>query len=728
MISARGIVVLCSMLLVSACGGGGGGSRARPPAPQAGTLQLSAAAASVAETAGTAAFTITRTGGSDGAVSIAVATSNGSASAGQDYAALNTTVSFAAGDTSEKTVTVPITDDAAGEPDETLTVTLSAPTGGATLGATATASLTITDDDPPGVPLLGLAADIKQLRFTWSSDAAATSYRLLRNPDGASGFSSVGPDFAAGATSASLDVAVHRHNWLNALYQLEACNANGCRASTMHSALPAMVDAIGYVKASNTGAQDFFGWSLAASADGSLLAVGAPIEASNATGIDGDQRDNSALAAGAVYVFARVAGSWSQQAYLKASNAAASDGFGWSLAMSADGNTLAVGATGESSAASDADRDGQGDNPGDDTMIRAGAVYVFTRTGTSWAQRAYLKASNPAADDRFGSGLDLSADGTTLAVSAENEDSNATGTDGDGQDDNSAANAGAVYVFARSGAAWLQQAYVKASNTGANDGFGSGFSSRSPLVLSADGNTLAVGALGEDNGTTDTGSAGQGDNSANAAGATYVFTRSGTSWSQQAYLKASNPAAGDLFGVALALSADGNTLAISATDEDGNADGGPNNNSASRAGAVYVFTRSSTAWSQQAYVKASNAGVDHVFGTALQLSGDGNTLAVSAPGEASAATGVGGNLNDDSAVNAGAVYLFVRSNSQRWLQQTYIKATNSQAEDVFGFALVLSTDGDTLVVSAPAEDSSATGVGGNGAENAAPDSGAVYLY
>ncbi|HEX7481628.1 MAG TPA: cadherin-like beta sandwich domain-containing protein, partial [Polyangiales bacterium] len=176
-------------------------------------------------------------------------------------------------------------------------------------------------------------------------------------------------------------------------------------------------------------------------------------------------------------------------------------------------------------------------------------------------QEAYVKASNTGETDFFGYGVSLSADGNTLAVGAYGEDSNGTGVNSGTQADDSALYSGAVYVFTRSGITWSQQAYVKASNTGANDGFGYAVS------LSADGNTLAVGAYREDSNGTGVNSGTQADDSATNSGAVYVFTRSGISWSQQAYVKASNTGAGDVFGSAVALSADGNALAVGACRE-----------------------------------------------------------------------------------------------------------------------------------------------------------------
>ncbi|HWO27154.1 MAG TPA: hypothetical protein VNO30_50840 [Kofleriaceae bacterium] len=403
-----------------------------------------------------------------------------------------------------------------------------------------------------------------------------------------------------------------------------------------------------YLKASNTDASDYFGWSVALSADGSTLAVGAQGEASAATDIGGNQLDNSADGAGAVYVFTRDGTTWSQQAYVKASNTEKLDFFGWSVALSGDGSTLAVGATDENSKAT-----GIGGNQVDNSLLGAGAVYVFTRSGTTWSQSAYVKASNTDAGDSFGSSVALSDDGSTLVVGALYEDSKATGIGGD-QADNFASNAGAVYVFTRSGTTWSQQAYVKASNTGINDSFGYS------VALSGDGSTLAVGADRESSAATGIDGS-QFDESFGDAGAVYVFTRSGTTWSQQAYVKASNTGLLDRFGYSVALSTDGSTLAVGATGEDSNAvdiGGNQADGSALQAGAVYKFTRIGTTWSQQAYVKASNTGKYDEFGYNVALSTDGSILAVSAPYEDSAAVGIGGDQLDNSALSAGAVYVF----------------------------------------------------------------------
>lgn len=215
-----------------------------------------------------------------------------------------------------------------------------------------------------------------------------------------------------------------------------ACGGGGSTGSDTSTA-----PIISYIKASNTEASDQFGASVALSADGNTLAVGAPYESSAARGINGIQLDNLAAGSGAVYAFTRTAGTWTQEAYIKASNAAAGYWFGGVVSLSASGLTLVVGAANEASAATGIDG-----NELDVSASYAGAVYVFSRTlGKVWAQQAYVKASKPQMAYFFGSSVSLSDDGKTLAVGAPGEGSAATGINGN-QADNSAWQAGAVYL------------------------------------------------------------------------------------------------------------------------------------------------------------------------------------------------------------------------------------------------------------------------------------------
>jgi len=390
-----------------------------------------------------------------------------------------------------------------------------------------------------------------------------------------------------------------------------------------------------YLKASNSDPGDLFGVSVAI--DGNTIVVGASREDSVATGVNGDQADNSMFNSGAAYVFVRNGSTWTQQAYLKASNSGWQDGFGVSVAVW--GSTIAVGSFGEASAATEVDGD-QADN----NMPGAGAVYVFERTGSTWNQQAYVKATNTNWGDNFGSSVSLWDH--TLAVGARNEDSASTGVNGD-QESNQALLSGAAYIYVRDGTAWTRQAYIKASNTGAGDEFGQS------IALSHD--TLVVGAANEASNATGVGGD-EADDSAADSGAAYVFVREGVSWSQQAYLKASNTDAGDAFAVSVSVSDD--VIAIGAYREASSASGiggDESDNGAPDAGAVYLFDRDGSSWSQLAYVKASNSEGNDWFGRAVAV--DENTIAVGAVGEDSSATGVNGDQDDESATSAGAAYV-----------------------------------------------------------------------
>lgn len=563
-------------------------------------------------------------------------------------------------------------------------------------------------------PELSLGFGLKQLLFSWQPVSDVAYYRLFENPDGVSGYSQVGEDIPAQSTNTRVDIAVHRFNWNNATFILQACDQNNqCRESNVVNTLSHIIETIGYFKMSNTGANDNAGFSVAVSADGTTLAVGASGEDSNATGVNGNQADNSAVDSGAVYVFVRGADGWVQQAYIKASNTEAGDAFGTALSLSADGNTLAVGAVYE-----DSNAVGINGDQSDNNASASGAVYVYVRSNNNWTQQAYIKASNTGSGDFFGNAVSLSADGTTLAVGAIWEDGNGTN-----EANNSAPDSGAVYVYVRSNNNWTQQAYLKASNADAGDWFGHAIS------LSANGNILAVGASYESSSATGV-NGGPGDNSAADSGAVYVFERNVNSWSQQAYVKASNTQSGNRFGNSLDLDDAGTTLAVAAFQEDSNAfgvNGDQSNTAATDAGAVYVFRYENNSWTQQAYIKASNTQSEDAFGAAVALSGDGQWLAVGAILEDSNTLGVGGDENNDNAINSGAVYVFGYDGSA-WNQQRYVKALNSGAGDGFGASLALSVDGTTMAVGALAEDGAAATVNGFPFNDDAKDSGAVYLY
>ncbi|AFM12207.1 hypothetical protein [Turneriella parva] len=359
-----------------------------------------------------------------------------------------------------------------------------------------------------------------------------------------------------------------------------------------------------------------------------------------------------------------------------------------------------------------------------------------TSTTPAWVQDAYLKASNPGANDNFG--LAVAVSGSTVVVGVRNEDSNQTtitNTDSTATADDSAGNSGAAYVFQRdTSGIWVQDAYLKASNAEAGDWFGT--------AVAISGSTVVVGAIEDDsNQTTITNTDGtaSADNSASNAGAVYIFKRETSgNWVQDAYLKASNAEAGDYFGFSVAIS--GSTVVVGARDEDSNqttitnTDGSASGvNGTSGSGAVYVFKRDTSGdWVQDAYLKASNAGIGSSFGWAVAISGA--TVVVTAPSERSNQTTItnadGAASADISASASGAAYIFKREASGDWVQDAYLKASNAEAGDGLGESAAIS--GSTVVVGARNEDANQTTIDNNdgaaSANNSTTGSGAVYVF
>jgi hypothetical protein len=379
---------------------------------------------------------------------------------------------------------------------------------------------------------------------------------------------------------------------------------------------------------------------------------------------------------------------------------------------------------------------------------------VYARSGASWTPAAFIKTPNPQAYTYFGSAVALSADGNTLAASATGESGAATGVNGTQAYDcsvaptiNCAIGSGAVYVFSRTAGVWSgTPTYVKASNSKPSMGFGSA------VALSADGNTLVAGAADESSSATGVGGNPAYDcdvtpevNCAYSSGAAYVYTRSGSIWGNSpVYLKPNTTTSYMYFGATVAVSADGNTLAIGATGEASSAsgiDGNPESDCYTTgthcsysSGAVYTYVRNGAVWASDHYIKAPHTGDYDNFGAALALNADGTALTITAPGEGGSSAGVDGPDND-LMTGAGAAFFYTRSDST-WTAPRYIKASNPDKSDSFGNSVALSGDGTVLAVGAIYEESAATGFNGNQvddcgsttAANCAWTSGAVYVY
>ena len=245
------------------------------------------------------------------------------------------------------------------------------------------------------------------------------------------------------------------------------------------------------------------------SADGNTALVGASFYDS---GIKRDQ--------GTAYVFVRNGTMWTQQAQLNADDGADGDQFGYSVSLSADGSIALVGAS--------------WDNVG--ANVDQGSAYVFVRSGTMWTQRVQLFAVDGAQGDNFGTSVSLNADGSTALVGAAYDGVGLTRYQG------------AAYVFVRSGTTWSQEAQLTADELTYHFG--------ASVSLNADGSTALVGGIYDTVGAT------------HYQGAAYVFTRSGTMWTQRAQLTASYGAEFDEFGRSVSLNADGSTVLVGVPYDD----------------------------------------------------------------------------------------------------------------------------------------------------------------
>ncbi|WP_282421188.1 MYXO-CTERM sorting domain-containing protein [Polyangium sp. 15x6] len=325
--------------------------------------------------------------------------------------------------------------------------------------------------------------------------------------------------------------------------------------------------------------------------------------------------DESGGASGAAYVFVRSSGAWTQQAKLLANDGAAGDSFGYSVALS--GDTAIVGAR---------DDDDKGDH--------AGAAYVFVQSGGVWTQQAKLLANDGETGDGFGYSVSLSGDTALVGAIFGGE---------------SGVDSGSAYVFVRSSGVWTQQAEFVANDGAADDLFG--------WATTLSGDMALVGAVWDDDKGSDSGSA-------------YVFVRSSGAWTQQAKLLANDGATGDSFGVSIALSED--TALVGAYHDDAE---DPNS------GSAYVFVRSGGDWTQQAKLVANDGAASDLFGWSVALSGD--TALVGAQG-------------DD--MNSGSAHVFVRSGGD-WTQQPKLFGSNDPSSGIrFGSSIALS--GDTVLVGA----------------------------
>lgn len=543
------------------------------------------------------------------------------------------------------------------------------------------------------------ANNSKALLLTWSETPSASHYNLLISTTEQQDFKPLAKQIEKNVGKYEYTSALHLVS--NTKFKLEVCSDELCTDSNIASFSDNYSEVITYIKASNPDIEDFFGTNLVLSADGNTLAVASIREQSSTRGINGDQDDNSLRHAGAVYIFTLEGANWQQQAYIKASNTDQWDHFGFSIALSADGSTLAVSTPDEDSASTQINGD-QGDNSEPST----GAAYVFRRTNKIWTQQAYLKSSQIPPDGHvleFGQAIAMNSAGDHIAVGSRW-----------GRKDGKAV--GLVHIFVKKDDSWIEEHRLSASNADSGDKFGEA------IALSSDGNTIAIGSPYEDSANND-----ELDNTLRDAGAIYIFKKSNSIWNQKSYIKASNPKEENYFGSEISLSGNGTTLAVGVHSESSTGENNQNSSSLSRSGAVYIFKLINKDWKQVQLLKTENKEQSDSFGSSVSLNHNGNILAAGAPGEDGGDSGFNGDQSSNEANSAGAAYIFI-SESNSFSQRTYIKSKKAAHSTGLGGSISISADGNSLAVGASFEDSNAIGINESVEQNDRRDSGAVFVY
>jgi hypothetical protein len=515
----------------------------------------------------------------------------------------------------------------------------------------------------PAPPQAWVSADLKQLVIDWEPAQGAVIYRILQKTTDhpREYFAPIGERLRE--TRVGLPISVHQQLWETTRYIVLACNLAGCSRSAEVFPRDLMLDTIGYFKASNTGANDGYGRQMAMSADGSTLAVSAEGESSNATGVNGNQANNSAPNSGAVYVYRRSGRSWAQEAYLKAPVIQAGGRFGGgspyrhrTLALSVDGSRLLVGAPASTVSG----------------LANAGRAYLFERSSAgAWSLGLELNAPVAAANDYFGYSVDLTSDGDLIKVTSllPNHSS--------GQPE------GRTHLWRFSGSAWTYQLAPRRAGD------------QCPSArLSADGLTLVSYCFAASQGT---------------GRITTLKRQANDTWSFAPDLLVS----GSGGAPKMAITYSGSWLA------------------ADEGSSIGMYKWDGSQWLLDVHILpwdvSDGPGADG-WGEALEFSRHGEFLAIGDPSARIYGAGVSDPYIGTERDGAVVIYKHAPENIPEWFSLTTVKASNPGVNDSFGTAVAFGSLGWYLAIGAPREDSAAAGIDGNQLSEGSTDAGAVYLY
>ncbi|MBU2885649.1 FG-GAP repeat protein [Gilvimarinus agarilyticus] len=426
--------------------------------------------------------------------------------------------------------------------------------------------------------------------------------------------------------------------------------------------------------------------------------------------------------------------------YLKASDLLENSSFGFSLAMSDDASTIAVGAP---------NYNRLGDDGKEDRSV--GKVYIYRQSDSNWSLAGTIDNPTPNSgiNELFGYAIALTQDGSKILISAPGE--NGGGRTVNAEDRSTKElDTGAAYLYAQNGEEWVEEAYFKASNADREDYFGI------RLDMTPDGKKIVISSPYEASAANHNGD--PEDNSIPLAGAVYMFENTNEGWAQTHYIKPSTGShperfcfdprpdnnvcyekSPSRFGYGLAISDSGDVLAVGAPGDSSASEGINSSETDYRAkssGAVHILNLVDDNWVHTQYIKSINNDIDDEFGLSLALSGNGKVLAIAAPYEDSNYQNLTTRSTIESLVfdptleteqDSGAVYLLQNTNEQ-WEYQAFIKAARPDENDLFGWHMSLNNSGNLLAIGSPRDDSEAVGISDGWDNSSAPAAGAVGVY
>lgn len=387
--------------------------------------------------------------------------------------------------------------------------------------------------------------------------------------------------------------------------------------------------------ASDPGSYDHFGYSVAMNATGDYVIIGARYD------------DISVTNQGSAYIFTRSGTTWTQQAKLRdISGASDSDYFGYSVAMNGTGDYVAIGSLGV-----------------DSPNINQGAVFIFIRSGTAWTQQAKLQGNEGISQDNFGYSVAITPDATRVIIGAP-------------QVGAPSLMKGKIYIFVRSGTTWTQE-YTTTPVLATNDAR-LGWS----VAINSDGMYAIGGAPYDD------------PSSSTDAGVAYIYTRSGSTWSEQTRLIASNKATNNHFGNSVSINSTGDRVIVGAMDTPG---------IYTNQGAAYIYLRSGTTWTQEAILSSPTVSGADRFGSSVVINDNGNIVVI------------GSYLFDAVKVDRGCIFIFTRSGTT-WTFQSRIMASDGDDYDYFSSSLGINASGTYIAIGAYQE------------THTISQQGSVYIY